>query len=77
MIIFFIVGIIIATAFNTYRVYSVEKIKSINVELTKAIEQRNFYQNAMNEILCEKQKLFNEFIECKAKANMFDDMYKH
>ena len=73
---FLIVGIIIATAFNVYRAYVNEKIKELNNKISVLTENRDFYQNAMNEILKEKQKLFNEFIECKAKANLFDDIRK-
>lgn len=76
MIIYLIIGIVIATAFNTYRAYINKKIEDLNNKLITITENRDFYQNAMNEILKEKQKLFNEFIECKAKANLFDDIKK-
>lgn len=72
--VFLIFGGLIGLIFGLYRVYMLNKLKTIMTEFNEITKQRNYYQNQMNVILKEKHALFDDYIIVKSKLNLLEDI---
>lgn len=69
-----VVGIVYGLAFGMYRLYVLNKLKTVNEQLIEMTRQRNYYRSSMNEQLIEIQTMRTELMLTTAKLNTLLDI---
>lgn len=69
-----VVGIAYGLAFGMYRLYVLNKLKTVNEQLIEMTRQRNYYRSSMNEQLIEIQTMRTELMLTTVKLNTLLDI---